>query len=516
VELLRPQDAFFLYTETPCVQQHVGGLAILDSSGRPQGPLCRDELVELLDGRLSGVPRLRQRVATAPLGLARAAWVDDDAFDLGWHVHRLVLPSPGGWWELCATVEELMAAPLDRSRPLWELHLIDGLDGGSQAVVLKLHHAIADGLGALNVAHHLFGPSAGGARNGVLRRLRLATSADAADRPAEWDPEPPPSTARLFWATLGAHAAAPWRAFGGAIMRTIRHPARSFRRAGEIVLGIWQLARAGTAPRCPLNRPVTARRRIVLTEVPLDQVKRVRGRLGGTINDIVLTLVAEGVHSLLEQRRTGGDRSRTATDGGRAAGDGDRGDGDRGTRADAPTLRVMVPVAVRPPGQAAAPGTWTSALSVDVPVGPMRACERLTAVRALTKRAKRSHQPLGATFLMQVVGAWAPAPLHARAARFVYRGRWFNLIVTTLGGIAAPVHIAGARVEVAYPLMPLASGVGITAAAMTWGDRVTIGLTADAGAVPDLELVADAVLQSMERLHQAASDPAAARARWAV
>jgi WS/DGAT/MGAT family acyltransferase len=269
-------------------------------------------------------------------------------------------------------------------------------------------------------------------------------------------------------------------------MRTIRHPARSFRRAGEIVIGIWQLARAGTAPKTPLNRKVGARRRIVLTDVPLDQVKKIRGKLGGTINDIVLTLIAEGVHSLLDRR------------------------------GDDATIRVMVPVAVRPPGQAAAPGTWTSALSVDVPVGPMRSPERLAAVRALTKRAKRSHQALGASFLMQVVGAWAPAPLHARAARFAYRGRWFNLIVTTLGGIAAPIQLAGARVEVAYPLMPLAEDVGITAAAMTWGDRLTIGLTADADLVPDLERVSAALALSAERLLEAASDPGAARASWAV
>ncbi len=225
----------------------------------------------------------------------------------------------------------------------------------------------------------------------------------------------------------------------------------------------------------------------MLTEVPLDQVKKIRGKLGGTINDIVLTLVAEGVHSLLARRG-----------------------------AECASLRVMVPVAVRPPGQAAAPGTWTSALSVDLPVGPMRPGDRLAAVRALTKRAKRSHQALGATFLMQVVGAWAPAPLHARAARFAYRGRWFNLIVSTLGGMAAPVHIAGARVEVAYPLMPLAEDVGITAAAMTWGDRLTLGLTADAGTVPDIDLVSGALQESMERLHEAASDARARRARRAV
>jgi len=134
VELLRPQDAFFVYTETPWVQQHVGGLAVLDSSARPQGPVRLDELIELVGAGLAGCPRLRQRLAVAPLGLARAAWVDDDRFDLRWHVRRQVLPEPGGWEQLTLAVEALMASQLDRSRPLWELHLIDGLDGGSQAV----------------------------------------------------------------------------------------------------------------------------------------------------------------------------------------------------------------------------------------------------------------------------------------------------------------------------------------------------------------------------------------------
>jgi diacylglycerol O-acyltransferase len=486
VELLRPQDAFFLYTETPQVQQHVGGLAILDPSRRPGGPLRPDDLTALLSGRLQRLPRLRQRLAVPPLGLARAAWVDDGAFDLGWHVRRLVLPAPGGWPELCTLVEALLAESLDRSRPLWELYLIDGLHEGSQAVVLKLHHAIADGLGALNLAQHLFG-LAGGRGRGMLRLLGAAGGpADSEERPA-WRPAPPPSRSRLFWRTLAKQVAAPWRAFGGALARTFRHPGRSLRRAGEIVIGIWQLARAGTAPSSALNRPVGKGRRIVLTEVPLERVKKIRGKLGGTINDIVLTLIADGLHHLLERRGE-----------------------------PAASLRVMVPVAVRPPGQAAAPGTWTSALSVDLPVGPLRPAERLAAVRTLTKQAKRSHQALGASFVMQMVGAWAPAPLHARAARFAYRGRWFNLIVTTLRGITAAVDIAGARVVVAFPLMPLAQDVGLTVAALTWGDRLTIGLTADAGAVPDLELLSAAVLESAERLHQAASDPDAQRARHAV
>jgi diacylglycerol O-acyltransferase len=486
VELLRPQDAFFLYTETGNVQQHVGGLAILDPSRRAGGALRPDDLTGLLSGRLHRLPRFRQRLAVPPLGLARPAWVDDDAFDLRWHVRHSPLPAPGSWEQLCALAEAVMAAPLDRSRPLWELYLVDGLQDGSQAVVLKLHHAIADGLGALNIAHHLFG-LAGGTSGGVLRRLRAVSDrAEADERPA-WRPAPPPSRWRLFWRTLGRQAVAPWRAFGGALARTGRHPARSFRRAGEIVVGIWQLARAGTAPSCALNRPVGPGRRIVLTEVPLERIKKIRGKLGGSINDIVLTLIAESLHGLLELRGEGQD-----------------------------ALRVMVPVAVRPPGQAAAPGTWTSALSVDLPVRAMPPAERLAAVRTLTKRAKRTHQALGATFLMQMVGAWAPAPLHARAARFAYRGRWFSLIVTTLRGVAAAVDLAGAPVLVAYPLMPLAQDVGMTAAALTWGDRLTIGLTADAGAIPDAELMSAALREAADRLYSAASDPDAARARHAV
>jgi diacylglycerol O-acyltransferase len=485
VELLRPQDAFFLYTETPHVQQHVGGVAIVDPSQRPGGPLRPDDLTGLLAGRLQRLPRLRQRLALPPLGLARPAWIDDDAFDLGWHVRRLVLEAPGGWEQLGALVEQVLAAPLDRSRPLWELYLVDGLQDGSQAVLLKLHHAIADGLGAMNIAQHLLAPANGSGR--ALRRLRASSGpADPGEAPA-WHPAPPPGRARLFWRTLGAQLAAPWRAFGGALVCTARHPARSFRRAGEIAVGIWQLPRAGTAPKCSLNRPVGPRRQILLTQVPLEQVKTVRGRLGGTVNDIVLALLAEALHGLLERR---------------------------GEQVS--TLRVMVPVAVRPPGQAAAPGTWTSALSVDLPVGAMCPAERLAAVRTLTRRAKRSHQALGASFVMQMVGAWAPAVLHARAARFAYRGRWFNLIATTLGGMTAAVELAGARVVVAYPLMPLAEDVGVTVAALSWGDRLTVGLTADAGAIPDLEPVAVALLEAADRLRQAAVDPAAPRARRAV
>jgi diacylglycerol O-acyltransferase len=486
VELLRPQDAFFLYTENENVQQHVGGLAILDPSPRPGGALRPDDLTELLGRRLHRLPRFRQRLAVPPLRLARAAWVDDDAFDLDWHVRRSPLPAPGTRDQLCALVEAVMAEPLDRSRPLWELYLVDGLEDGSQAVLLKLHHAIADGLGALNVAHHLLG-LAGGNSGGVLRRLRAATEPAQPEEGPAWHPVPPPSRGRLFWRTLGRQAAAPWRALGGALVRTGRHPARSFRRAGEIVAGMWQLARAGNAPSCSLTRPVGPRRRILLTEVPLERVKKIRGKLGGSINDIVLTLVAEGLHGLLELR---GERQGT--------------------------VRVMVPVAVRPPGQAAAPGTWTSALSVDVPVGVMHPAERLAAVRALTRRAKRSHQALGATFLMQMVGAWAPAWLHARAARFAYRGRWFSLIVTTLRGMAAAVDLAGAPVVAAYPLMPLAADVSLTAAALTWGDRLTIGVTADAGAIPDLELVCAALLEAADRLYRAASDPDAWHARHAM
>ncbi|HEX9343205.1 MAG TPA: wax ester/triacylglycerol synthase family O-acyltransferase [Actinomycetota bacterium] len=483
LELLRPHDAFFLHTETARVQQHVGGLAILDPSGRPSGPLRLDEVAAHLAGRLDQVPRLRQRLAFPPLGLVRPAWVDDDAFDLGAHLRTLHLAGSGGRADLCAAVEAVMSQPLDRSRPLWEAYLIEGLPDGLQGFLVKLHHAIADGLAALELARH------------ILDLTPDPTPSPGPPGPVDTASSPPPDVdslipggrpqggSRLFFAALRAHLAGPLRSVAQGSAHLVTRPRWSLRRAFDTLLGVWELARRGRAPRSPITGPIGPRRRIAFTEVPLPWINRIRRELGCGTSDIALTATAEALHRLLAARPASG-----APGGGGAPA----------------TLRTMLPIAVRPWSKQAAPGTWTAAFSIDLPVGPMAPAERLAAVRALTRAARHTHQARAAKFLMDSVGTWAPAWVHARAARFAYRGRWFNLIVTALRGVPVPVYLLGARVAAAYPIMPLAEDMGFAVAALSWADQLTIGLTADWDTIPELDAVAKAITDCVEQLYKAA------------
>lgn len=499
LELLRPHDAFFLHTETERVQQHVGGLAILDPSGRAAGPLCLEEVAAHLAARLDQLPRLRQRLAFPPLGLVRPAWVDDPAFDLAAHLRTLRLPSPGGRAELCEAVAAVMSQRLDRSRPLWEGYLIEGLADGLQAFLIKLHHAIADGLAALELARRILdltpAPAAApvDSASGPPPPLATLNMGGSPWGPARADPNAEghgataqrgarrgtgqPRGRSLFLVSLGAHAAGPLRSLAQGTAHLLTRPRWSLRRALDTLRGLWELARRGPAPASPLSGPIGPQRRIAFTEVPLPWVERIRRRLGCSTNDVILTATAEALSKLLAARP--------------------------GATPPA-TLRTMLPIAVRPWSKQAAPGTWTAAFAIDLPVGPMPLAERLSAVRALTRAARRSHQARAAKFLMDSVGAWAPAWLHARAARYAYRGRWFNLIVTALRGVPDPVYLLGARVVTAYPVMPLAEDMAFAAAALSWADQFTVGLTAARDTIPNLDAVAKAVTDCIEQLYKLA------------
>lgn len=465
VEPLRPDDAFFLHAETPGVQQHVGGLAVLDASPRPDGPIRLDELAGRLDAALAAAPRLRQRLAVPPGGVARPAWVEDGSFSLDRHLHALQVAAPGGRRELEAAVETVMSQPLDRSRPLWEVYLIGGLAEGRQALLLKLHHAIADGIGALAIAERLFDQE--GAAGGHAERP--AASADPPSDPPS-DPPNEPGRVEVLAATIGHQVFAPWQELVTAGLRAATNRQGVWRQARRTVAGVWQLARGGPAPASPLNGAVQPGRRIVLTEVARADLEAARRHHGGTANDVLLAAVASALHDWFASS-------------GEPAPD---------------VVRTMVPVSTRRDRDAA--GTWTATLDIDLPVGPMGPEDRLRAVTAATRRAKRSSQSHGSRFVMSAVGTWAPPFLHARFARFAYRGRWFNLIVSNVPGPRRPLSLAGARVVTAYPIMPLAEDVGLTIAAITWPDQMTIGVTADPSRVSEAESLARRVVECVEQL----------------
>jgi WS/DGAT/MGAT family acyltransferase len=457
VEPLRPDDAFFLHAETPGVQQQVGGLALLDTSGRGAGPVRLEEIGERFAALLALAPRLRQRLAIPAGALARPAWVEDGAFRLDHHLRRVIVAAPGGRRQLETAVEEVMSRPLNRSRPLWEAYLLDGLADGQQAFLLKLHHAIADGIGALAIAERLFDAGPGGGPKPGPR----------------WEPAAgrEPNSAEVLTTTLRHQLVAPWQELLGASRRAAANRQGAWRQVRRTVAGIWQLAEGGPAPGTPLNGPVQPGRRIVLTEVPRAEIDAARRHHGGTANDVLLAAVATALHDWF------------ASSG----------------RGEVPeSVRTMVPVSTR--RERDAPGTWTATLDIDLPIGDMTPEARLRAVTAATRRAKRSSQSTGSRFVMSAVGTWAPPFLHARFARFAYRGRWFNLIVSNVPGPRRGLYLSGARVVTAYPIIPLAEDVGLTIAAITWSEQMTIGVTADPSRVEGADMVAQAVVECIARL----------------
>lgn len=476
-ELVRPADAFFLHAETPLAPQHVGGLAILDPSGRDGGPLRLEEVTACVLDRLRDHRRLRQRLLEPVPGLARLVWVEDEAFDIEDHVHHVVLHGDAlhgdarhgdalhgdaderRQHQLTEFLDTVMAEPCDRSRPLWDMYLISGLAGGRQALLLKLHHAIADGLGALDVATHLLEPE--------------PTTAPVA--PRRWDTEVPDLGLGFRTACLLSQTAAPLREVRGVAARIRTRPRRWLQDGARVVAGVWELARLGEAPASPLNGPLARSRRTQLTEVPVASIEEARQRARCTSHDVLLIAVAEAVSRYL--RREVGDEAPEI-------------------------LRTMIPVAGRNRLAGIAPGSWTSTLSVDIPVGPMSLDARVAAVRSEMRRARRSRQPLGARFVMEMIGTWAPPPLHARFARFAYCDRWFNLIVSSLRGVTSARYLCSAPVVAAYPLLPLASDVRLVVGTMTWMDALTIGLTADEVVGPALEMLARDIEDTIEQLRK--------------
>ena len=458
---MRPQDAFFLHVETPNIPQHVCGIATIDPTLPDGRTLSLEDVRSAVAERLGELPRFRQRLATPLLALARPAWIDAQDVDVRFHVRGVAVAPPGGQSELAAIVGELIARRIDRSKPLWEIYLIEGLEGGRVGFMLKLHHAIADGLGGISIA----------------RTLLDATPEMPSGDLVRWQAQPAPRPLTLFARTLGQQAAGPVRLIAEAVRDTLEAPGPTLRRAGKVAVGLWKLARAGSAPGSPLNRPVGPVRRFAPIAFDLAAAKRIRLAFGATPNDLVLATMAGALERYF-RRRADPIPSRP--------------------------LRAMVPVSVRAQGRRGLAGNWTTAYSIDISLEPISARDRLAGIASATKARRQSAEPLAARFVMSVVGTWLPRPLHALAARLMYRDKWFNLIVSTMPGASRPAYLAGARLLVGYPILPLAEGVGLTVGAMTWEGKLTLGLTVDPTIVPDLELLASSVRESFDELAAAA------------
>jgi diacylglycerol O-acyltransferase / wax synthase len=450
-------DAAFLQVEGSAAHMHVGGVLLFD------GPApAYDELVEMVESRLPRLPRWRQRLAWPAAGLLRPCWVDDPRFDARFHIRHAGLPHPHSEGELKELAGRLFGQPLDRSRPLWELHLVDGIDGDRCALVAKIHHALADGVSGVDIAALLLDvePSGG----------------DGAPAPSPSAPRavaPPPSEAELIAGAARDQA----REVGGALrgaLGALRHPAdaalalaRTARDATDLVE-----ARLDGAPASPYNVPISATRRYTWTRVDLAQVKQVGLRAGATVNDVVLAAVAGGLRRQLQRRDH---------------------------PVDGLELKAMVPVSVREEAEHGELGNRITTLFAPLPVGIAEAGTRLRRVREVMAALKRSGQAAGGQAL-SAAGELMPPALMGLVAKQMASPRLFNLTVTNIPGPPVPLYLLGRRMHDVFPLVPLAEDHALGIAIMSYDGTLDLGLLGCADALPDLDDLADDVQASFAEL----------------
>lgn len=460
-ERLTALDAQFLHLETPNVHMHVAGLVVLDPSTRPHGPMTFEDLAQLIEHRIHLVPRFRQKIVEIPFNAGRPVWVDDPDFDVTFHLRRAALPAPGGRRELADFVQRVHSRPLDRSKSLWEMYFIEGLDDGHVAVLSKVHHAMIDGISGIDIATVLLD----------------FTAEPRHVEPLPYEPEPEPAQRDLLIDAIRDQITNPIRTGIEVLETAVRAPGQVLAQAQEIVGGLGALVSRGQAPEGPFNRTVGPNRRIDLVEAPVSDFKAVKNALGGTVNDVVLTVIADALNHFLERR---------------------------GIATAGMSLRTMIPVSTRDDTHRMALGNRITNIFADLPVGPMDPTARLRAIGLITKDLKSSHQAIGAAALMNL-GTWAPPTLHALAARALARGRFINLVVSNVPGPQIPLYLGGARVVVTYPLMPLGETCALSIAVTSLSGVMGFGLTSDWDTLPDIDALRTDILTSIEELKKAAS-----------
>ena len=456
-------DVQFLLLEKPSVHYHVAGLSILDPSTRPGGPDgFFDDLKKLFIERQHLIPRFRQKVMFVPFGAGRPVWVDDPDFDLDFHFRKGALPKPGGRKELADYVQRIHSRPLDRSKSLWEIYYIEGLEDGHVAVLNKVHHAMIDGVSGMDIATILFdlGPE------------------PRAVEPEPYTPEPAPSPRDLLFNTLREQVTHPVRTAISNVALAVRTPEIILQQVRQTVAGFGSILAAGAPPKSPFNRPVGPNRRFAMTEAPVSDFKVIKNALGGTVNDVVLATVAGALHRFLKRR---------------------------GEATQGLSLRAMVPVSTRDESQKMALGNRVTSIFVDLPVGPMDAASRLRAITANTKDLKESHQAVAAGALMNL-GTWAPPTLHGMAARLVSRQRLLNLVISNVPGPQIPIYLAGAKLLATYPVMPLGETLALAIACTSLGGTMAFGITSDWDSMPDIEAFAMDMHNAILDLKKAAGE----------
>jgi diacylglycerol O-acyltransferase / wax synthase len=455
LDRLSAVDVSFLAQEGPNTHMHIGGVCVFEGPPPDYEDLCRH-----IESRLHLVPRYRHKIAEPRFEAGRPLWIDDPSFNIGYHLRHTALPAPGGDEELMALTARIFSQRLDRSKPLWELWLVEQVEGDRFALISKVHHSLIDGVAGADLMTVLF-------------------DVDAEPRevePEPWMPHREPSGAELVAAGAGGLVrTAAELAAGAASLAT--HPGEVARAAREALGGVGEIVAltASPPPPTPFNAPPGPHRRMADLKADLAQFKAIKDALRGTVNDVVLAVVGGALRQWML---------------------------DRGEPVDGVTLRVCVPVSVRTDAQKGALGNELTQMIAPLPLGISDPAERLAVVREAMQGVKSSRQAVGAKTIANIQG-FAPPTILAQASRMNFSGRFYNLLVTNIPGPQFPLYVLGRRLEAMVPVPFLAGDRGLAIAIMSYDGSLNFGLLADYDTMPDLEHLAD-------RLHDAIAELAAA------
>jgi diacylglycerol O-acyltransferase len=453
-------DTSFLHLERDGAHMHVASTTIFEGP-----PPSHDEFRDHIESRLHLVPRFRQKLRSIPLGQGRPVWVDDPHLNLEYHVRRTALPPPGSEEQLRNLAARIFSQQLDRSKPLWEIWLAEGLKGDRFAVIGKTHHALVDGVSGIDITSVLF---------------------DTAPEPAgsppsgpEWLPRPEPSRPKLLADAWVQRFTSP-----GEIVRGVRAVLRGPRRvASQLLEGIGSTGKfvgAGlSAPKTPLNVDIGPHRRFAWVAADLDEFKRIKNELGGTVIDVVLAVVTGALGRYMRAR---------------------------GFDTEDLELRAMVPVSVRADEEHGALGNRVAAMMAPLPVWCDDPAKRLHLISETMGDLKGSGQAVGAEILTGLTD-FAPPTIASQAARLQSRQRFFNLVVTNIPGPQFPLYVLGREMQALYPMVPLAQKQAVCVGIMSYNGEMHFGLIGDYDAMADLDSLALDLEASIGELSDAAPKP---------
>ncbi len=481
MQQLSSLDTQFLNIENATTSGHVGSLILLDPARGSGVDLTLDDLRAVLEARLHLVSTFRQRLVTVPFGLGRPYWVDDPQFDIEFHLREISLPAPGDESQLGEQVARIHARPLDRTRPLWEMYLIDRVVDGRQAIYSKVHHAAIDGVSGAEI---------------LATIMDVTVEPRTVEPPLElWDPEPLPGSGDLLAKGLVSMATQPLEAvriLPGALPHLADLPgaslipgAQTISRIGDSLVAMASGAvgrqhttgrRRITTPPTPLNAHITAHRRFAFGSLPLEEVKQVKNTFGMTVNDVVMALCATVLRRWLL---------------------------DHDGLPDIPIV-VAVPVSVRADGEPGE-GNQISVMLVELATQIREPRQRLEAVREAVAVAKEQFETVPATILQDFAAA-IPTALSGLAAKAIFqmqtvRAFPFNLFVSNIPGPQLPLYVAGARVEGVYPVSAISNLTGaLNITLFSYDGELDFGLIACRELVPDVGRMIGYLREALDEL----------------